>query len=435
MNRNLTIREGILLLLALFGLIIGGATFFTVRYVRNSFVEDEYHDALNDLAILGRQIEKDMSDNEKGEIGDPFRFLQTAAAVQAKDENFSYLVRDSEGIVLAPAFAAGKPLPMTRVRPLTPDGGAFVADVWGCECFVVLYPFPNRPLELVAVYDNRYVFQNIYDTLRLFIILIVVIYLILVLLSWLWIIPALERTLESKQRVESELNAACKLQQKAVTKVFPADPRFDMFAVLQPAREVGGDIYRCGEKGGKLFFTIGDVSDKGTPAALLMFTISSYIHSRARSGLSSCEMMKELNNLICDNPEYEMFCTLFGGTINLETREMEYCNAGHTKAIVDGAFLDQDPQLIAGIVRDYPYHTQTCQLHPGSRLLLYTDGVTEARNEARAFYGEQRLLAWMRQRPAEEPASVTCEALLDELASFRGTADQNDDIAIMCIKI
>ena len=435
MNRNLTIREGILLLLALFGLIIGGATFFTVRYVRNSFVEDEYHDALNDLAILGHQIEKNLSDNDKGEIGDPFRFLQTAAAVQAKEENFSYLVRDSEGIVLAPAFAAGKPLSMTRVRPLTPDGGAFVADVWGYECFVVLCPVPNRPLELVAVYDNKYVFENIYDTLRLFIILIVVIYLILVLLSWLWIIPALERTLESKQRVESELNAARDLQLKAVTKAFPADPRYDMFAVLQPAREVGGDIYRCGARGGKLYFTIGDVSDKGTTAALLMFTISSYIHSRARSGISSCELMKELNDLICDNPEYEMFCTLFGGAIDLETLEMEYCNAGHTRTIVDGAFLDQDPQLIAGIVRDYPYHTQSLQLHHGSRLLLYTDGVTEARDENRAFFGEQRLLDWMRQRPADESCADTCRALLDTLAVFRGKAKQNDDIAIICIKI
>jgi sigma-B regulation protein RsbU (phosphoserine phosphatase) len=130
-----------------------------------------------------------------------------------------------------------------------------------------------------------------------------------------------------------------------------------------------------------------------------------------------------------------MFCTLFMGFIDLDTLEMEFCNAGHTRTLIDGEFLAQDPQLIAGIVPDYVWHTQKLQLHNGAGLLLYTDGVTEARDESRALFGEARLQAWMKQRPVGTSCREDCEDLLQTLASFRGKAKQNDDIAIMSIKI
>ena len=435
MKHNLTIRRGILLLLALFGVIIGGTIFFTARYARNTFVNGEYENAIEILTILGRQIEKNLSDNDKGISGDPFRFLQTAASVQKAQENFSFLIRDSQGIVLAPAFAAGKELPMTHVHWLTRDKGCCLAYVWEKECFVVFYPMPDHPLELVAVYDNDYMFEEVYHTLMLFAIVLSAIYLILVLLSWFWIIPALERTIDRKNKVENELNAARRLQLKAVTQDFPRAPWFDIHAELRAMREVGGDIYLCGMVGKKLSFVVGDVSDKGTTAAFMMFTISSYIRSRIQTGIPFDRLMEEVNSLICDNPEYEMFCTLFMGAIDPDTLEMEYCNAGHTRTLLNGAFLDQDPQLIAGIAPGYAYHTQRRQLQHGDRLLLYTDGVTEARDERRAFFGEERLRAWMAARPAGAGCREDCADLLDTLAAFRGKAPQNDDIAIMSIRI
>ena len=114
---------------------------------------------------------------------------------------------------------------------------------------------------------------------------------------------------------------------------------------------------------------------------------------------------------------------------------MEYCNAGHTRTLLNGAFLAQDPQLIAGIAPGYRFHTQKCRLQHGDRLLLYTDGVTEARDERRAFFGEERLQAWMAARPAGAGCREDCADLLDTLAAFRGKAPQNDDIAIMSIRI
>ena len=433
MKLNLTIREGILLLLALFGLIIGGTAFFTVRYTRNNFVNSEYEGAVEELTILGRQIEVNLKRGDPH----PYRFLESTSDVESVNKHFSYLVRDDRGIVLAPEFAGGKELPISHVRWLRRDKGCCVADVWGNKCFVVFFPLHDGPksLELVAVYDNNYMFEEAHRTLSLFIIVLSAVFLALVLLSWFWFIPALERTIARKNQVENELNSARALQQKAVTSKFPSNSRIDSYAVLDPAREVGGDIYRFGLKDGKFRFVIGDVSDKGTAAALMMFTLSSYIHFRANHVVSVCDLMKELNNLICDNPEYEMLCTLFMGVIDMETLEMVYCNAGHTRTMVNGEFLDQDPQLLAGVESGYPYHTQTVQLHHGDRLLLYTDGVTEARSADRSFFGEKRLQDWMNALDPAVSSEAGCRSLLDTLAAFRGTAPQNDDIAIIYIKI
>ena len=427
----MTIRKGILLMLALFGLIIGGTTLFTVRYTRDSFVSSEYQGAIDILTILARQIDGNLNNG----VEHPYRILETTATVQAVQENFSYLVRDTAGMVVAPSFAAGKELPIDHVHWLTKDKGCCIARVWGYDCFVVVCPISGRPLEMVAVYDYNYMFDDVYRTLKLFVIVIASIFLVLVLLSWFWIIPALERTLDRKHRIESEIKSAHDLQQKAVTQDFPQDTWFDIHAELRAMKDVGGDIYLCGMVGRKLCFVVGDVSDKGTSAAFVMFLLSSFIRSRVQTGIALDRLMGEVNRLICDNPDYEMFCTLFMGIIDPDTLEMTYCNAGHTKTIVNDAFLDQDPQLIAGIVKEHRYHTQTLQLHPGDRLLLYTDGVTEARNESRAFFGEQRLLSWTQERPAGESCADTCGALLDTLAEFRGKARQSDDIAIMCIKI
>ena len=194
-------------------------------------------------------------------------------------------------------------------------------------------------------------------------------------------------------------------------------------------------MYHCLRSGDKLYFAVGDVSDKGTEAAFVMFLISSLIHSRLGRDFPLGGIMREINVLLYDNPAYEMFCTVFLGSIDLNTYEMEYCNAGHTRGILDGEFIEQDPQLMAGIVSDFEYHTQKIRLHRGSRLLLYTDGVTEARGAGRSFFGEKGLLEWMRRQPFDDSCEKTCNGLISALTSFRGAEEQSDDIAIMCIKI
>lgn len=428
---NLTIRQGILLLLIVFGLIVGGVTFFTVRYFWSLNVEKEYFDDRDDLIILARQIETSLDDGDD----EPFRFVETTAVIQAEDENFSFMLRDSTGIVVSPPFMAGKEIPINDFKACTKDGCAGLAKVWGYDCFVVFHHLSHHPYELVAVYDYEYVFGDDAETLRTFALQMLLIFMAVALLTWFWLTPMLESSFERRQRAEDELRVAHDLQLKAVTHDFEKDPQFDIHAELRAMKDVGGDSYLCGRVGKKLFLAIADVSDKGTAAAFMMFLISSVIRSRIQSGISLDTMMGEVNRLICDNPEYEMFCTMFMGTIDPDTLEMEYCNAGHTRTLVDGEFLDQDPQLIVGINPEFIWHTQKMQLHHGAHLLLYTDGVTEARSEDRSFFGEKRLQAWMQARPKDSTCFDDCADLLETLAVFRGTAMQNDDIAIMSIKI
>lgn len=421
----------ILLLLAIYGLLATGITMWMMHVSLERSYSINYEDLEDDLKTLCPYIESLMDQGNE----DCFAYLETVSKVQHEEKEYSYLVRYEDGDVIAPAFAAGRPLKMKKVKPLGKNGTCWLADVWGERCFIIIHPFPTRPLELIGVYEYDYIFGDRKETAKDFIIVMSLLFLLLLAVSWFWIIPAVERVLDHKRRAENELNQARALQQKAVTTVFPKNSFFDSHAVLRPAREVGGDIYRFGMQDGKFQYVIGDVSDKGTTAALLMFTISSFIHSRTRDEVPVCELMKELNYLICDNSEYEMLCTLFLGHIIPETLEMEYCNAGHTRAMVNGEFLDQDPQLLAGLDRDYPYHTQTVQLHHGDRLLLYTDGVTEARAEDRSFFGEKRLQEWMNGLDPAISSEEACRSLLDTLAAFRGNALQNDDIAIIYIRI
>lgn len=421
----------ILLLLALYGLLTTGITLWMQHFSLEQSYALNYEDLEDDLKTIALYLESLMDQGDD----DCFAFLEIVSKVQHEEKEYSYLVRNKDGEVVAPAFAAGRPLKMKKVKQLDQKGTCWLADVWSDRCFVIIHPFPTRPLELIGVYDYNYIFGERKEIEKNFIIVLTLLFLLLLAVSWFWIIPATERVLERKRLAENELNEARDLQQKAVTTDFPKNSFFDSHAVLRPAREVGGDIYRFGMQDGKFQYVIGDVSDKGTTAALLMFTISCFIHSRTRGEVPVCKLMKELNYLICDNSEYEMLCTLFLGHINPETLEMEYCNAGHTRTLVNGDFLDQDPQLLAGLDRNYPYHTQTVQLHHGDRLLLYTDGVTEARGADHSFFGEKRLQAWMNGLDPAISSEEACRSLLDTLAAFRGNAMQNDDIAIIYIKI
>lgn len=429
--KNLTPRKISLLLLAAFGLLIIAATLVAIRFVRDESRVYQIGHLREHLQTIGQEV----AENLDAGYPDSFEFLEISARIQRENENYSYVLRDSSGMILSPSFVAGKQIKMENIRPLKHDGSAFVADIWGARCLVVIWPFPDRPLELLGIYDNSYIFDDVHLTTGAFLVLLSTVFAILLLLSWFWIIPALERMYARRDKAERELQNARTLQQKAVTQAFPLDPRFDVYAVLQPMKEVGGDIYRCGMLDGKLLFVIGDVSDKGTEAAFMMFLVIGFMRTRVKSGVDLGELMGEVNGLICDNPDFEMFCTLFLGCIDPDTMEMVYCNAGHTRTLVDGEFLDQDPQLIAGIQPGFRYHTQRLQLRPGARLLLYTDGVTEARNPERAFFGEERLQAWMRERPAAASCEEDCRSLLETLDAFRGSARQNDDIAIMSIRI
>lgn len=253
-------------------------------------------------------------------------------------------------------------------------------------------------------------------------------------------ISELRTTTASNERFESELNIARGIQQNMVPHDFPNRSDFDLFGLLQPAREVGGDLYDFVIRENKLYFTIGDVSGKGVPAA--MFMSITRILSRFISGQGQAldEVLKKINDTIADGNESGMFVTLFMGCLDLETGHLSYCNGGHNPIVVipnhgEPYFLSQKPNIAIGVFSGFDFELQETDLDRGTRLVLYTDGVSEAERFDKSQYGNDRLLAWAKSNGNSDNEEKACMSLLEDVQKFTADNEQNDDITILSIKL
>lgn len=254
-------------------------------------------------------------------------------------------------------------------------------------------------------------------------------------------IAELRTTTASNMRFESELNIAKSIQQHMVPTDFPDRDDLGIFALLQPARQVGGDLYDFVIRGNNLYFAIGDVAGKGVPAAMFMSITRSA--SRFISGLDIelDEVMKKINDTIADGNDSNMFVTLFLGCLDLRTGHLRYCNGGHNPLVVippDGKkpyFLPQKPNIVIGIMPGFSFEMQEMDLGKGTRLLLYTDGVSEAECADKSQYGNERLLECAELSAAFTDEAAVCMKLLDDVQKFTDGNEQNDDITIMSIKL
>lgn len=165
--------------------------------------------------------------------------------------------------------------------------------------------------------------------------------------------------------------------------------------------------------------------------------------SRFISGLDMelDEVMKNINDCIVDGNDSGMFVTLFMGCLNLETGHLKYCNGGHNPLVVIPAnggepyFLQQKPNIAIGVFPDFVFQMQEMDLEKGSRLLLYTDGVSEAERSDKSQYGNERLLEWAKSSLAIESEEDVCNMLYGDVRKFTDGNEQNDDITIMSIKL
>ena len=245
----------------------------------------------------------------------------------------------------------------------------------------------------------------------------------------------LQRATAANERLGNELSIARTIQSSVLNRRIPPS----LGAVLRPAREVGGDFYDFMGKDGFLYFAIGDASGKGIPAALFAFLAGAGFHLSADLGLTPDETVSRINALLCKDNDACMFVTLFVGRLELATGRLEYCNAGHPPIVVvrpDGSseFLTAERNLAAGVVEGFGYVRGTAALTPGTRLLVYTDGVTEAQRKDHAQYGEGRLLAFASAHAKEAPADLV-GSLLEELNGFAAGAEQSDDIAALAVLV
>ena len=209
--------------------------------------------------------------------------------------------------------------------------------------------------------------------------------------------------------------------------------------VLRPAREVGGDLYDFREKDGLLYFAVGDASGKGIPAALFAFLAGAGFRMATDMGLPPDEIVSRINALLCKDNGACMFVTLFVGRIDLSSGRMEYCNAGHTPLVVvppgKGAeFLAAKKNIAVGVLDEYSYAQQEAVFAPGTMLLAYTDGVTEAERADHEQYGEGRLLAYASAHAKDAP-SVFVDGLERDLDAFTSGAEQYDDITALAVLV
>ena len=252
-------------------------------------------------------------------------------------------------------------------------------------------------------------------------------------------IDELKTTTAANERMESELGVARNIQMGMLRTDFPPN----VAALLVPAKEVGGDLYDFVRRDNYLYFTIGDVSGKGVPASLMMAITRAGLRFVAGMNQSMDKLLERINISVTDTNSNDMFVTLFMGRVNLDTHHMEYCNAGHNPIIVvppDGEpyYLKAKPNLAIGLFEDFVYESEELDLAPGTRLILYTDGVNEAERADKALFGNDRLLAWAGSEPVRSSATTDKEvvdSLFQAVQQFTEGNLQNDDITIMSITI
>ena len=255
-------------------------------------------------------------------------------------------------------------------------------------------------------------------------------------------IKELTETTAAKEKVESELTIAREIQMGILPKIFPPFPHrheLNIFATIEPAKEVGGDFYDFFFIDEDTFcFVIGDVSGKGVPAALFMAVTKTLIKTASIKGLMPDEIMNRVNNDLSQNNESSMFVTIFFGTLNLKTGEMLYVNCGHNLPLFirpkkQAKFMKKTKGIIVGAVENAEFRLERMLMKPGDTIFMYTDGVTEAMNEKSDMFSDERLLKeinTMLDKTIED--QVSC--LMEKISTFSKGVPQSDDIAMLVLQ-
>lgn len=249
-------------------------------------------------------------------------------------------------------------------------------------------------------------------------------------------------------RVEEELRLARELQMSMVPTIFPRPSKVrpvETFAMMEPAREVGGDLYDFFESAdGSLCYLIGDVSGKGVPAALFMARTKNLVRLITRlargdggGALAPSEIIAMVNQELCQDNAGMMFVTLFFGMIRLDTGELRYCNAGHNLPyLLHDKMLKAVPDVKGrplGLRTESKYDTVTLAMAPGDLLYLYSDGIPEATDRNGGLFSEQRLEAALLTASGAATTAVIA-TVADAVKRFVGEAEQSDDITAMAIR-
>jgi len=239
--------------------------------------------------------------------------------------------------------------------------------------------------------------------------------------------------------LQFELETAARIQQRILKRSFPAFPdrkEFDLYASMNAARQVGGDLYDFFFiDSDRLVFLVGDVSGKGVPAAIYMAVCRTMIRAVASQVVDPGECLRKVNEMLIPESDLTTFVTVFYGVYNTKTGELRYCNGGHNLPYLrrkNGSLemLEDTDGLLLGKIPNIDYGVKKVNLEPGDHLLVFTDGVTEAMNLSNEFYEEARLEELLKKTEATSAESLA-KTVLKDVLRFANGADPSDDITVL----
>ena len=246
-----------------------------------------------------------------------------------------------------------------------------------------------------------------------------------------------------KERINTELSMATKIQAAMLPSVFPPFPdrtEFDIYASMDPAREVGGDFYDFFMiDDDHLALVIADVSGKGIPASLFMMISKILIKNYSMSGLSPAKALEAANNQICSNNKEDMFVTVWLGVLEISSGKLTAANAGHEYPVLkrpgEKFELIKDKHGPAvGAMEGIKYREYELQLEPGSKLFVYTDGVPEATDADNAFFGTERMVNALNGKSDAAFPKQLLRCVRRAVDNFVKEAEQFDDLTMLCIE-
>lgn len=318
--------------------------------------------------------------------------------------------------------------------------GAYLIDVNGTQVNVDNATF-NQRIDWINFLrnqgDNRYLKTFLYYYIpRALIITIIESTCIAISKRSLSLLKIESKNAKQNAKMKSELNVAKEIQYSVLPKELDDYNKDNIYGVMVPAKEVGGDFFDyfyIDES--HLALVIADVSGKGIPAALFMMKTETLIKSLTMTFKQDTSLIMRRSNVsLCTNNEANIFVTCWLGIFNLNSGELKYTSAGHNKAIIihDGKakFLDDKPNVVLGAFNESSYTENSIMLDKGDKILLYTDGVTEAHSQYNKLYGEKRLIDFANRNTALSTKDFVNELKLS-VDEFAEGAEQFDDITIL----
>lgn len=245
-----------------------------------------------------------------------------------------------------------------------------------------------------------------------------------------------------RAKFHMELSIAKSIQASSLPNVFPPFPQikeFDIFASMEPAKEVGGDFYDfffINET--EFMFVIADVSGKGIPAALFMMTVKTLINNFSQIGYSKKQLIETINKKICEINKQDFFVTMLSGIVDIKTGKMSVINCGHNLPLIkrnDGKYeyLQLDSNIVLGVFDDAKFEIYETTLNSGDIIYTYTDGVTEAINADNEMYGEEKLYDCLNDIEETDP-TIIAKKVKSSIQNYTNSIPQSDDITMLIFK-